>query len=67
MAKVTVLIEPEDQYEGDYGHTTMASRTGVVSLDQLVDIYRYAANGAGWEVDGVGVVTKSGFEFWGET
>jgi len=66
MAKVTILIEPEAEHEGEFGHRTLTARENVVTLDQLVDTYRYAAKGAGWRVDRVGAVLDGGPEFWGE-
>ena len=67
MAKVTILIEPEYDHEGDYSHTTMITQENVVTLNQLVDVYLYAAKGSSWEVERIGAVNDAGFEFWGES
>ena len=67
MATVTITITPEADHEGDFGWNTVITRENVVTLDQLVDTYLYAAKGAGWDVDRVGAVLDKGPEFWGET
>jgi len=64
MPKVTILIEPE--FEGDAHHTTVVAKEGIETLDQLVDLYAYAAKGAGWYVKMVGAVADDNIEFWGE-
>jgi len=68
--KVTVTIEPEMETEGEFGSTISAIKTGVISLNQLVDVYLDAARGAGWSVDQIGAIKKvpygEDFEFWGE-
>ena len=63
MAKVTILIE----HESDYGHTTVIKKENVLTLNQLVDVYLYAAKGSSWEVERIGAVNEAGFEFWGES
>ena len=67
MAKVTILIEPEGEHEGDYGHTTMIKKENVVTLNQLVDVYLYATKGGSWEAERIGAVNGVGLEFWGES
>jgi hypothetical protein len=62
--KVTVVIEPEEANEGDFGCTVTVSKENVVLLDQLMDVYLNAANGAGWYVENVGAYTGKA-EFWG--
>lgn len=64
MPKVTILIEPE--FEGDKTHVTIIAKEEVYTLDQLVDLYTYAAKGAGWYVDKIGAVVDENTEFWGE-
>ena len=66
MSKVTILIEPEEEHEGSYGHTTLVTKEGIVTLNQLVDLYTYATSGAGWYVDKIGAVVNENIEFWGE-
>jgi len=56
MAKVTILIEPEEDYEGAFGYTTMLKQEGVVFKDQLLELYTQAARGAGWHLEELGEV-----------
>jgi len=67
MAKVTILIEPEEEHEGEYGHTTMVTKENVVTINKLLDVYLYATRGGSWEVERIGAVTEHGQEFWGES
>ena len=67
MAKVTIFIEPEEEHEGEHGHTTMVTKENVVTLNKLLDVYLYATKGGSWDVEHIGAVTKDGLEYWGET
>ena len=51
--KVSVMIEPEEKNEGEYGATVAVIKENVVSLNQLVEVYLMAAKGAGWYVDDI--------------
>jgi len=68
--KVTVMIEPEEGTEGEFGNTIVATKTGVVQLNSLVDVYLSATRGAGWDVDNLGAIEKTPcgekLEYWGE-
>ena len=68
--KVTVMIEPEEETEGEFGSTIVATKTGVFHLNSLVDVYLSATRGAGWDVESIGAITKTScgknVEFWGE-
>ena len=55
MAKVTILIEPEDEHEGDCGHKVFMEKHNVVFLDELVQFYSDAAKGSGWIFNELGV------------
>jgi hypothetical protein len=64
--KVTVVMEPEEANEGDFGCTVMVSKSDVLLLDQLMDVYLTASKGAGWHVENVGAYNGKA-EFWGNT
>ena len=53
MAKVTILIEPEDNNEGAYGHITLVVKENVVTTGDLECIFQKATAGGGWIVDKV--------------
>lgn len=53
MAKVTIIIEPEDAHEGTYGHTTVVMKEDVITTEDLECIFQSAAAGGGWLVDEV--------------
>ena len=55
MAKVTILIEPEDEHEGEYDHKVAMTKANVVLLDDLVQFYSDAAKGSGWVFNELGV------------
>ena len=56
MAKVTIMIEPEEDHEGEFGYTLRNVQENVVCLDQLNALYTNAARGAGWIVEELGEV-----------
>jgi len=56
MAKVTIMIEPEEDHEGEFGYTSMYTQENVVFLDQLTSLYTQAARGAGWHLEELGEV-----------
>jgi len=56
MAKVTIMIEPEEDHEGEFGYTSMYTQENVVYLDQLNFLYTQAARGAGWNLEKLGEV-----------
>ena len=56
MAKVTIIIEPEEENEGEFGYTTMLTQENVVFLYQLNMLFTNAARGRGWIVEELGEV-----------
>ena len=56
MAKVTIIIEPEEENEGEFGYTTMLTQDGVVFLDQINTLFTNAARAGGWVVEELGEV-----------
>lgn len=56
MAKVTIIIEPEEENEGEFGYTTMLTQDGVVFLDQINTLFTNAARAGGWIVEELGEV-----------
>ena len=56
MAKVTIMIEPEEDHESEFGYTSYYTQENVVYLDQLNALYTNAARGAGWIVEELGEV-----------
>ena len=54
MAKVTIIITPEEDHEGEFGYTSTYTQENVVYLDQLNALYTNAARGAGWIVEELG-------------
>lgn len=59
MSKVTILIEPEDENGGIYGHTTVVMKGDVVTTEDLASVFLHAALGAGWLIDGVDLYTDT--------
>jgi len=59
MAKVTILIETEDENGGINGQTTMVVKEDVVLIEELASVFFYAAIGAGWVIDGVDLYTDT--------
>ena len=51
--KVTVIIEPEEVNEGDWGAEVVVTKENVVSLYQLMTVYTQATKGADFFVDDV--------------
>ena len=56
MAKVTIIIEPEEKNEGEFGYKTKLTQEGVVFLDQLNMLFTNAARAGGWNVEELGEV-----------
>ena len=56
MAKVSILIEPDEDHEGEFGYTSYYTQENVVFLEQLNALYANAARGAGWIVEELGEV-----------
>jgi len=50
MAKVTIIIEPEEENEGTFGHTAFFEKENVVTTEDVLDLFSYAARGGGWYI-----------------